>query len=54
MPVRRLDDLRCLFLKVKRNLAPLAAAVCLIQVGRGGDFLFACQKVTKGAVERPL
>ena len=40
IPVRELNDLRCLFLKVKLNFAPFAVAICLIQVGCGGDFLF--------------
>ena len=40
IPVRELNDLRCLFLKVKLNFAPFTVAICLIQVGCGGDFLF--------------
>jgi len=40
IPVRKQDDL-CFFVhKININLTPLAVAVCLIQVGCGGDFLF--------------
>ena len=41
IPFRQPDDLRCFGLKIKRNLAPFAVVVHLIQVDSGGDFLFA-------------
>ena len=40
IPFRQPDDLRCFDLKIKRNLAPFAVVVHLIQVDSGGDFLF--------------
>ena len=40
IPVRKLDDLCCFVYKVNIYFAPFAVAVCLIQVGCGGDFLF--------------
>ena len=45
IPVRKLDDLCCFVYKVNIDFAPFAVAVCLIQVGCGGDFLFpACYR----------
>ena len=40
IPVRKPYDLCLLVHKININLTPLAVAVCLIQVGCGGDFLF--------------
>ena len=40
IPVCKLDDLCLLVHKININLTSLAVAVCLIQVGCGGDFLF--------------
>ena len=39
VPVRKSNDLCRFAFKIKLNLAPLAVAVCLIQVGRGGFFV---------------
>ena len=38
VPVRKPNDLYRFVFEVKLNLTPFAVAVCLIQVGRGGDF----------------
>ena len=40
IPVCKLDDLCRLVYKINIDFAPFAVAVCLVQVGCGGDFLF--------------
>ena len=40
IPVSKPDDPCGSVLKIEYDLAPFAVAVCLIQVGCGGDFLF--------------
>ena len=45
IPVRKQDDLCLLVFKINIHFTPFAVAVCLIQVGCGGDFLFpACYR----------
>lgn len=40
VPIRRPNNLCRFTFKDKLNLALFAVAVCLVKVGRGGDFLF--------------
>ena len=45
IPVRKLDDLCRFVYKINIDFAPFAVAVCLVQVGCGGNFLFpACYR----------
>mgnify|MGYP001643202372 CR=1 FL=1 len=40
IPVGKTNYFCCAVLKIQRNLAPFAVAVCLVFVDCGGDFLF--------------